>query len=70
MILVVGIIYVIEGVSVVLQVLAFKMTGKRIFRMAPFHHHLEKCGWSENKIVIWAIIVTVLLSAFADFLFL
>ncbi|MBE6635159.1 MAG: phospho-N-acetylmuramoyl-pentapeptide-transferase [Ruminococcaceae bacterium] len=69
-ILVVGIIYVIEGLSVVLQVAAFKMTGKRIFRMAPFHHHLEKCGWSENKIVIWAIIVTVLLSAFADFLFL
>ncbi len=69
-ILVVGAIYVIEGLSVILQVAVFKMTGKRIFKMAPFHHHLEKCGWSENKIVIWAIIVTVLLSAFADFLFL
>ena len=69
-ILPIGIIYVIEGLSVIIQVAVFKLSGKRIFKMAPFHHHLEKCGWSENKIVIWAIIVTVLISAFTDFFFL
>lgn len=56
---VVGIVYVIEGISVILQVLCFKATGKRIFKMAPLHHHLEKCGWSENKICITALLVTL-----------
>ena len=46
-----GGIYVIEGASVVLQVAWYKATGHRLFRMAPFHHHLEKGGWSESKIV-------------------
>lgn len=46
-----GIVYVIEGVSVILQVLYYKLTHKRLFLMAPIHHHFEKCGWSENKIV-------------------
>jgi len=68
-ILFVGIVYLIEGVSVILQVLYYKMTKKRLFRMAPFHHHLEKCGWSENKIVIWAIIVTLVFSVPASILF-
>ncbi|MBQ9070391.1 MAG: phospho-N-acetylmuramoyl-pentapeptide-transferase [Clostridia bacterium] len=58
----VGSVYFIEGLSVVLQVFWYKLTKKRIFKMAPFHHHLEKCGWSENKIVIWAIIITLILS--------
>lgn len=61
-ILFVGIVYLLEGLSVIIQVVFFKMTKKRIFKMAPFHHHLEKCGWSENKIVIWAIILTLLFS--------
>lgn len=61
-------VYIIEGVSVILQVAVFKLTKKRIFKMAPLHHHLEKCGWSENKICISAIFLT-LLSAFI-FLFL
>ena len=56
---VIGIVYVIEGVSVILQVLFFKATGKRIFKMAPLHHHLEKCGWSENKICITALLITL-----------
>ena len=55
-------VYVIEGISVVLQVCFFKMTHKRIFKMAPLHHHLEKCGWSENKICITAILATLILS--------
>lgn len=50
--LLVGIIYIIETLSVILQVGYFKLThGKRLFKMAPIHHHFEKCGWSEVKIV-------------------
>ena len=55
-------VYVIEGFSVVLQVSYFKLTHKRIFKMAPLHHHLEKSGWSENKICIVAILLTLILS--------
>jgi phospho-N-acetylmuramoyl-pentapeptide-transferase len=51
-IMVAGIIYLVEVASVILQVGYFKIThGKRIFKMAPIHHHFEKCGWSEVKIV-------------------
>ena len=56
------IVYVIEGISVILQVIYFKATRKRLFRMAPLHHHLEKCGWSENTICIVAIIITFIMS--------
>ncbi|MBE6698912.1 MAG: phospho-N-acetylmuramoyl-pentapeptide-transferase [Ruminococcaceae bacterium] len=46
-------VYIIELLSTVLQILYFKLThGKRLFKMAPIHHHFEKCGWSENKVVI------------------
>ena len=55
-------VYVIEGFSVVLQVSYYKLTHKRIFKMAPLHHHLEKCGWSENKICIAGILLTFILS--------
>lgn len=54
----VGGVYVIEGVSVILQVISYKLTRKRIFKMAPVHHHLEQCGWSENKICIVAILLS------------
>lgn len=57
-----GGIYVIEGVSVILQVLYFKLCKKRLFKMAPIHHHLEQCKWSENKICIAAIVLTLLFS--------
>ena len=46
-----GGIYVIETLSVIIQVASFKLTGKRVFKMSPLHHHFEMCGWSENKIV-------------------
>lgn len=49
--IVVGIIYVIEALSVIIQVVVFKLTKKRVFKMAPIHHHFEHLGWSENKIV-------------------
>lgn len=61
----IGIVYVIEGVSVILQVIIFKLTGKRIFKMAPLHHHLEKCGLKENTICIIAVAVTIVSSTVA-----
>ncbi len=69
-ILFIGGVYCLEGISVILQVIFFKLTRRRIFKMAPLHHHLEKCGWSENRICIVAIIVTFILSipAFAFYL--
>ena len=57
-----GAVYVIEGVSVILQVTCYKATKKRLFKMAPIHHHLEKCGWDENKICLVAIALTLLFS--------
>ena len=54
-------IYVMEALSVIIQVGVYKKTKKRVFRMAPIHHHFEMCGWSERKIVFAAIAVTVAL---------
>lgn len=65
----VGIVYLIEGASVILQVSYFKLTKKRLFKMAPLHHHFEKCGFSENKIVIGAMFITMLVSLSAFMLF-
>src|SRR4029077_20930543 len=52
-----GVIFVVENVSVILQVGSFKLRGKRIFRMAPIHHHFELIGWPEEKVTIrfWLI---------------
>ena len=58
-----GGIYVIEGISVILQVAYYKATKRRLFKMAPLHHHLEKCGWDENKICLCALILTILFTA-------
>ena len=67
-ILVVGIVYVIETASVILQVTYHKLShGKRLFKMAPIHHHFEKCGFSENKIVAIAILITVVFSVVSGF---
>lgn len=64
-ILIVGFIYTVEVVSVVLQVGYFKMTGgKRLFKMAPIHHHFELCGWSETRVVAVFSIVTAVLCLF------
>jgi phospho-N-acetylmuramoyl-pentapeptide-transferase len=52
LLLVVGGIFVIEALSVILQVLSFKLTGKRIFRMSPIHHHFELMGWKENTVIV------------------
>jgi phospho-N-acetylmuramoyl-pentapeptide-transferase len=61
----VGGIFVLETVSVILQVLSFKLTGKRIFAMAPIHHHYEKKGWSEPKIIVRFWIISILLALVA-----
>lgn len=59
LVVVFGIVYMIETASVIMQVGYFKLThGKRLFKMSPIHHHFEKCGWSEVKIVVVASIVT------------
>lgn len=61
-IVIVGFIYLVEVLSVILQVSYFKLTGgKRIFKMAPIHHHFELCGWSETRVVAVFSIVTALL---------
>ena len=61
-IILVGMIYLIEVLSVIMQVSYFKAThGKRIFKMAPIHHHFELCGWSETRVVAVFTVVTALL---------
>ena len=58
----VGGLFVAETLSVMIQVAYFKRTGKRIFLMAPIHHHFEKLGWSESTIVIRFWIISVMLA--------
>ncbi|MCX7199905.1 MAG: phospho-N-acetylmuramoyl-pentapeptide-transferase [Proteobacteria bacterium] len=58
---VMGGVFVVETLSVVLQVASFKLTGKRLFRMAPLHHHYELKGWKENQVVVRFWIITALL---------
>lgn len=60
-ILIVAFIYFLEVVSVIIQVTYFKKTGKRVFKMAPIHHHFELCGWPETKVVAIFSIVTAIL---------
>ena len=65
LLLLIGIIYLIEAFSVILQVAYFKKTQKRLFKMSPIHHHFELSGWSEGKIVTVFSLVTVITSAIA-----
>jgi phospho-N-acetylmuramoyl-pentapeptide-transferase len=62
---IVGGIFVIEALSVMIQVASFKMTGRRVFLMAPIHHHYEKLGWPEQKIVVRFWIVSAILGLVA-----
>src|SRR5919201_586651 len=59
---IVGGLFVLEAVSVIVQVVSFKLTGKRVFRMAPIHHHFEQLGWTEPQIVIRPGIISVVLA--------
>jgi phospho-N-acetylmuramoyl-pentapeptide-transferase len=56
-----GGVFVVETVSVIIQVASYKMTGRRIFRMAPLHHHFELKGWAEPKVIVRFWIITVIL---------
>ena len=64
MLLFIGGVFAAETISVIVQVASFKMTGKRVFLMAPLHHHFEKLGWPESKIIarfwiagfVWALL--------------
>lgn len=65
----IGGVFVMETLSVILQVTSFKTTGKRIFKMAPIHHHFERLGWNEKKVVVVFSIVSLILSIIAIGLF-
>ena len=64
---IVGGLFVLEAVSVIVQVVSFKLTGKRVFKMAPIHHHYEQMGWTEPQIVIrfWIVAVVLALAGLA-----
>jgi len=59
--LIMGGVFVVETASVIIQVAFYKMTGRRIFRMAPLHHHFELKGWAEPKVIVRFWIITVIL---------
>ena len=59
-----GGVFVLETVSVVIQVFSYKLTGRRIFRMAPIHHHYELKGWPEPRVIVRFWIITVILVLF------
>jgi phospho-N-acetylmuramoyl-pentapeptide-transferase len=59
---VVGGLFVLETLSVIIQVVSFKWTGKRVFKMAPLHHHYEQKGWKESTVVIRFWIIAVILA--------
>src|SRR5262249_34357519 len=64
---IIGGLFVLEAVSVVVQVVSFKLTGRRVFKMAPIHHHFEQLGWTESQIVIrfWIIAIVLALAGLA-----
>jgi phospho-N-acetylmuramoyl-pentapeptide-transferase len=59
---IVGGLFVLETASVIMQVVSFKLTGKRMFRMAPLHHHFEQKGWAEPTVVVRFWIISVVLA--------
>ena len=61
MLFIMGGVFVMETLSVVIQVASFKLTGKRVFRMAPIHHHFELKGWPEPRVIVRFWIITVIL---------
>jgi phospho-N-acetylmuramoyl-pentapeptide-transferase len=62
--LIMGGVFVVETLSVIIQVASFRLTGKRVFRMAPLHHHYELKGWKENQVVVRFWIITMMLVLF------
>lgn len=64
----IGGVFVVEALSVLLQIVSFRSTGKRIFRIAPLHHHFEMCGWAEPKVTVrfWIVAIILVLLSFAS----
>jgi phospho-N-acetylmuramoyl-pentapeptide-transferase len=62
---IVGGVFVLEAASVVVQVASFKLTGRRVFRMSPLHHHFELIGWSEPKVIARFVIVGIIFALFS-----
>ena len=65
LLLIVGGVFVLEALSVIIQVASFKLTGQRVFRMAPLHHHFELIGWSEPKVITRFVIVGIIFALFS-----
>jgi phospho-N-acetylmuramoyl-pentapeptide-transferase len=65
LLVIVGGVFVLEALSVIVQVASFKLTGQRVFRMAPLHHHFELIGWSEPKVITRFLIVAILFALFS-----
>ena len=65
LLVIVGGVFVIEALSVIIQVVSFKTTGKRVFRMAPLHHHFELIGWSEPKVIWRFLIIAIIFALFS-----
>ena len=63
--MILGGIFVVEAVSVILQVGYFRLTGRRIFLMAPIHHHFEKKGWPEPRVIVRFWIIAIVLAVFS-----
>jgi phospho-N-acetylmuramoyl-pentapeptide-transferase len=62
---IIGGLFVLEAVSVMVQVVSFKLTGRRVFRMAPLHHHFELIGWSEPKVIARFVIAAIVFALFS-----
>ncbi len=65
LLVIVGGVFVLEGLSVIIQVTSFKLTGRRVFKMAPLHHHFELSGWSEPKVITRFLIASIIFALFS-----
>jgi phospho-N-acetylmuramoyl-pentapeptide-transferase len=65
LLVIIGGVFVVEALSVIIQVVSFKTTGRRVFRMAPIHHHFEEKGWEEPKVIVRFWIISIMLALFA-----
>jgi phospho-N-acetylmuramoyl-pentapeptide-transferase len=65
LLVVVGGVFVLEALSVIVQVMSFKLTRKRVFKMAPLHHHFELSGWSEPKVITRFVILAIIFALFS-----
>ena len=61
----IGGVFIVEALSVMIQVASFKLTGKRVFKMAPIHHHFELMGWKESKVIIRFWIAALIFALFS-----